>query len=90
MVRNHILIKGRVQGVGYRYFCQNIADVYELTGWIKNLPDETVEIEIQGEIENVNLFKKELKMGPSLANVSEVIANEINTISEETSFVINF
>ncbi len=90
MVRNHILIKGRVQGVGYRYFCQNIADVYELTGWVKNLPDETVEIEIQGEIENVNLFKKELKMGPSLANVSEVIANEINTISEETSFVINF
>ncbi len=90
MVRNRISVKGRVQGVGYRYFCQNIADVYELTGWVKNLPDQSVEIEIQGEEENVELFKKELKMGPSQAKVSEVISHEIESARDETSFVINF
>ncbi len=90
MVRNRISVKGRVQGVGYRYFCRNIADVYELTGWVKNLPDQSVEIEIQGEGENVDSFKKELKMGPSQAKVSEIIANEMEPAPDETLFVINF
>ena len=90
MIRNHILIKGHVQGVGYRYFCQNIADVYELTGWVKNLPDQSVEIEIQGKEENIELFTKELKMGPSQAKVLELISHKIETSPDETLFEICF
>jgi len=90
MIRSHITVKGQVQGVGYRYFCQNIADVYELTGWVKNLPDETVEIEIQGTKENIESFTKELNMGPSLTQVTEVISKEIETKPDEESFIISF
>ena len=48
-IRKHIVFYGRVQGVGFRYYAVNKANQLGLTGWVKNLPDETVEMEVQGE-----------------------------------------
>lgn len=48
-VRKHIVFYGRVQGVGFRYYAVNKANQLGLTGWVKNLPDGTVEMEVQGE-----------------------------------------
>ena len=48
-IRKHIVFYGRVQGVGFRYYAVNNANQLGLTGWLKNLPDGTVEMEVQGE-----------------------------------------
>lgn len=48
-IRKHIVFYGRVQGVGFRYYAVNKANQLRLTGWVKNLPDGTVEMEVQGE-----------------------------------------
>ena len=47
-IRKHIVFYGRVQGVGFRYYVVNKANQLGLTGWVKNLPDGTVEMEVQG------------------------------------------
>lgn len=48
-IRKHIVFYGRVQGVGFRYYAVNKANQLGLTGWVKNLPDGNVEMEVQGE-----------------------------------------
>lgn len=48
-IRKQIVFYGRVQGVGFRYYAVNKANQLGLTGWVKNLPDGTVEMEVQGE-----------------------------------------
>ncbi len=48
-IRKYILFYGRVQGVGFRYYAVNKANQLGLTGWVRNLPDGTVEMEVQGE-----------------------------------------
>ena len=48
-IRKHIVFYGRVQGVGFRYYAVNKANQRGLTGWVTNLPDGTVEMEVQGE-----------------------------------------
>lgn len=48
-IRKHIVFYGRVQGVGFRYYAVNKANQLGLTGWVKNLPNGTVEMEVQGE-----------------------------------------
>ena len=49
MVRKHYYFDGRVQGVGFRYKAMYLARRVDLTGWVKNLDDGRVEMEIQGE-----------------------------------------
>ncbi len=48
MVRKHMLFFGRVQGVGFRYYSVNKARMLGLTGWVRNLDDGSVEMEVQG------------------------------------------
>jgi acylphosphatase len=50
----HIIFSGQVQGVGFRFTAFNIANRYELTGFVRNLPDGTVEMLIQGLTETVD------------------------------------
>ena len=45
----HVIFKGRVQGVGFRYTSYRIAGRYDITGYVRNLPDGTVEMLAQGE-----------------------------------------
>ena len=49
MVRKHIIFYGDVQGVGFRYYSVYKASSLGLTGWVQNLPDGSVEMEVQGE-----------------------------------------
>ena len=48
-VRKHILVSGRVQGVGFRYRTYYLAQNLGLTGWVQNLDDGRVEMELQGD-----------------------------------------
>ena len=52
-VRKHIVFYGRVQGVGFRYTAKYLAQSLELTGWVRNCWDGTVEMEAQGNPEEI-------------------------------------
>lgn len=58
------VIKGRVQGVGFRYSTKIKADELQLTGWVRNLPDGTVEIIANGSLLALEQFMHYLKAGP--------------------------
>jgi acylphosphatase len=70
MIKAKIIVKGLVQGVGYRYFCYRKAKEYSLTGYAKNLVNGDVEIEVEGDKYLIMSFMKELKIGPAKSNVT--------------------
>jgi len=45
----HVIFRGRVQGVGFRYTARQVAGQYQVTGFVRNLPDGTVEMLLQGD-----------------------------------------
>ena len=53
-IRKQIIFHGRVQGVGFRWHATNYANSAGLTGWVQNLEDGTVEIEVQGSDEKID------------------------------------
>ena len=60
-VRKHIYFSGRVQGVGFRFQARYLARSLKLTGWVKNLWDGRVEMEVQGENAVIQRFLHQLK-----------------------------
>jgi acylphosphatase len=70
--RLHAHIEGRVQGVGFRYFVLNAAQVYDLAGWVRNRYDGRVEVVAEGELENLNRLLGELRRGPLSSDVRKV------------------
>ena len=55
-ISRRVIYQGRVQGVGFRYSVKQIAMGFDVTGWVRNLPDGTVEMQIDGEREQVEAF----------------------------------
>lgn len=53
-IRKHIIFYGRVQGVGFRYYTVQKANQLGLTGWVKNLYDGSVEMEVEGQEELID------------------------------------
>ncbi len=68
----HIIAKGRVQGVGFRYHTQVKAQHLGLTGDVKNLQDASVEIHAFGESDSILALVEWCKTGPEAANVTEL------------------
>ena len=81
--RWHILVSGRVQGVGFRWFVREAAQSLGLGGWVRNLPGGEVEIEAQGEPESLSLLMERLRTGHPYARVDAVERREIARTSEE-------
>jgi acylphosphatase len=75
-VARRFLIRGGVQGVGYRFFAQRAAAKHQVVGYVRNEPDGSVEVLAEGPASNVEAFKHELATGPQWANVEQV--EEIN------------
>lgn len=65
----HVIIEGRVQGVGFRWATQKFARDRGLRGWVRNLPDGTVETTAQGSAEQIDGFLGWLSQGPTTADV---------------------
>jgi len=61
-----------VQGVGFRFFAVEVAEELGITGWVKNLDDGRVEVEVYGVKEKVELMIEQLRQGPPRASVSDV------------------
>ena len=75
-VARHFLISGRVQGVGYRYFAKDAADREGVTGWVRNLPDGSVETLVEGDAAAVEGYLDRLRRGPSASRVDGVVVEE--------------
>jgi len=64
-----IIFSGRVQGVGFRYATKQLALGFDVIGWVKNLKDGTVELQLMGEAEEVTEFLEELIEQSELASL---------------------
>jgi acylphosphatase len=71
-VARRYLITGRVQGVGFRYFTEAVASREGVNGWVRNLPDGTVEAAADGDAEAVERFERSIRQGPRGAHVDRV------------------
>lgn len=70
--RLHAIIKGTVQGVGFRAFVMEQATSLGLTGWVRNTYDGSVEVTAEGPRTSLEKLLDRLRMGPRMAYVSEV------------------
>ncbi|MBG0744531.1 acylphosphatase [Cylindrospermopsis raciborskii LB2897] len=75
LVRAHVFITGRVQGVGYRYATVDTATQLGLTGWVRNLADGRVEAVFEGSRDIVEEMIRWCHTGPAAAIVKEVVLN---------------
>lgn len=73
-----LIIKGKVQGVFYRATAKDVADLIGIKGWVRNLPDNNVEITATASEEILQKFIKWCKQGPPKARVDEVIIEELD------------
>jgi acylphosphatase len=84
----HYTIRGRVQGVGYRYFTQEVALRLGVLGYVRNTPDGGVEVYAEAETEVLAEFRWELEQGPAMARVSEVVEDDAVVTGRYSSFYI--
>ncbi|NWG45924.1 MAG: acylphosphatase [Alphaproteobacteria bacterium] len=68
----HLLVEGRVQGVGYRAFAQETALRLGLSGWVRNRRDGRVETLVHGPADALEAFLTAARIGPPAAEVAEV------------------
>ena len=81
-------IRGRVQGVGYRYFTLRIALGLGVRGWVRNLPGGDVEVHAEAASAVLQNFRAELERGPSASQVREVVEEVVAVTGHYASFEI--
>lgn len=74
----HFLIRGRVQGVGFRWFVHREASELDLRGWVRNTEDGDVEIVASGSAEDLNDLRRSLRKGPRGSRVDNVIEHRLD------------
>lgn len=90
MVRYSIIVDGRVQGVGFRYFTQIAASTFNLTGWCENLLNGKVQIEVQGTEQAVHSFIANIKQGNTFCRVGNIELVNIPLINGEKKYSIKY
>lgn len=86
--RAHLYIKGKVQGVFYRAFTQEVADSLGLTGWVRNLPDRKVEAVFEGDRGLIEKAIMRCHEGPPYASVTDIEVTWENNLEGFNDFRI--
>jgi acylphosphatase len=81
-VRVRAVVSGRVQGVWFRESCRREAQRLGVTGWVRNRPDRTVEIEAEGERDRVEALLAWAREGPPLAVVTGIEVKDMDPTGE--------
>lgn len=88
MKRMHAVVIGRVQGVGFRYFVRSAAQDLGLVGFVRNLPDDSVEVVAEGPAEKLEELRQRLNKGPALSKVLDVRDDMLAPSGEFVTFEI--
>ena len=81
---------GRVQGVGFRFFVQSNAKAMGLTGWVKNMSDGSVTMELQGEPQTVDRLIAKIKRGNDWIKVTNFESSDLPVVEGENKFAIRY
>jgi acylphosphatase len=87
-IGRRFVVSGRVQGVGFRWFVQELAALENAAGWVQNRPDGTVEALIQAEAEAVMRIDRQIRRGPPSAVVEHVETADEPALDSLRSFSI--
>ncbi|HPF51424.1 MAG TPA: acylphosphatase [Draconibacterium sp.] len=90
MVQYEIKVIGRVQGVGFRYYVQKQAQIFQLKGWVRNSADGSVVVMVQGEKVVIDTFIDYLRIGPTMSRVTNIIATPVNFSEPFPDFKIRY
>jgi acylphosphatase len=85
-----MLVSGRVQGVGFRYFAWRNAVALGVVGLVRNLPDGSVEVYAEGPREALEQLRSRLREGPRSAAVAQVAVQEQAATRRHASFSIEY
>ena len=88
IIKKHLVISGKVQGVSFRYWMQNLAINNNISGWVKNRSSGDVEALIIGQEKEVQKLIKQCKIGPSSATIQNIQINDYNQDCLEKGFNI--
>ena len=88
MSARRAIVRGRVQGVGYRYFAERAARELGVRGWVRNLPDGTVETLAVAEEDALRRYFERLSKGPLGSRVDAVDVSDVAQPPTLTSFEI--
>jgi acylphosphatase len=86
--RVHLIVSGRVQGVGFRFSAYDQAKDLALAGWVRNLAGGEVEIVAEGQRENLQMLAAWAHLGPSSAHVTQVREEWLDFTEEFAGFRI--
>jgi len=86
----NIIVRGVVQGIGFRFWCVRKAKEFGVFGYTANLPDGSVEIEVEGDRSIVEEFLKVVKVGPTYAHITDVKIDWYEKPHGYTEFDIKF
>ena len=87
--RYHLFFSGSVQGVGFRYAARALADKYFINGWVANLPDARVELEVEGQKSDIDNFVSDLET-EFKGYITEVKKEELTPLNKKEGFHIKF
>jgi len=88
MIARRYIVRGRVQGVGYRWFVDHEARQLGLVGWVRNNFDGTVEVLAMGSEQQQTALRRKLREGPRAARVDEVKESPAEPVDGLTTFRI--
>ena len=83
-----IIVAGRVQGVGFRWFARNCAEKYGIKGLVRNLADGNVYIVALGNSDDLTLFAEDIRQGNRHSQIRQLTINEISHYTEYGDFII--
>ena len=90
MIAQHIIFEGRVQGVGIRYAVKELSKGFDVTGTVKNLPEGSVELEIMGEVDEVEEFVQEIVEESTMShNIKDFTSKDIPLLEDVRGFTIS-
>ncbi len=90
MVQYEIIISGRVQGVGFRYYVHQKANEMGIKGWVKNTIDGNVLVTAQGDEAEIGTFIDYLYVGPPLARVDRISKQKMDSLSDFNNFSVKY
>jgi acylphosphatase len=89
MMARRVIFEGRVQGVGFRYTVKDLARGFDVCGWVKNLPDGNVELQVMAAADELDAFLHEITVESCIArNIKNHYVENIPLLENCTGFRI--